>query len=112
MRNFTSNFVENFQIQNKTLTNLLLILSLLFAIALFYLVPVILGLGFEDINFTGMIRYNRLVDYSGFLEPVKIWLGKFWREYKTLPLWLNSQGMGVPLIEQNDFGIFNPLEWP
>src|SRR5580692_10608295 len=63
--------------------------------------PIILGLPYLKIEaVTSIYRNYEVMNYSGFLDPIKDWIANEILSHKHLPLWLSNQGMGIPLAEQ------------
>jgi len=85
------------------------------AIVLTYLVPVLAGFP----AWPGASTHSTLIHHAWAADtvtfdlgyrPMRIFLAQQ-LEGGHLPLWLPWQMLGLPLVEQSEYQIFNPLEW-
>lgn len=88
---------------------------ILAAIFLLYMLPALCGFGTwpNGPHGSDLIKFNNVWDTPTFgsdHRPIRefvaneVWAGRF-------PLWLPTQILGLPLLEQYEYQIFNPLEW-
>lgn len=59
----------------------------------------------------GRAYYATYVDYSSLFDPFCDFARQMVGETRTLPIWNTYALMGLPIIEQSDHALLNPLQW-
>jgi hypothetical protein len=92
------------------------LLIVIAAIAILYLIPVVAGFPLWPGSSTKSLAQihphaDDLMTFSAGYRPLRAFIAAELADGR-LPLWMPYQMLGYPLLEQYEFQLLNPLEWP